>query len=44
MEKKFILVYKGVTISKSPISLEKAKHEQGLIIMNYGYKPEKKEA
>jgi hypothetical protein len=43
LEKKkptFNLIHNDIILNKIPLSEEKAKLEQGLIIINYGYKPE----
>ncbi len=37
----FNLCYKGVKLNLTPLTESKANHEIGIIIMNYGYKPEK---
>lgn len=36
---KFNLYYKGILLNKTPLTLEEAQNEQGLIVINYGYKP-----
>ena len=36
---KFNLYYKGVLLNKTPLTLQEAEYQQGLIIINYGYKP-----
>lgn len=37
---KFDLIYKGVKLNRKPMTKEQAQEEAGLIIINYGYKPE----
>jgi hypothetical protein len=34
------LYYKGVKLNRKPLTLKQAEYEVGLIIINYGYKPE----
>lgn len=34
------LIYKGVKLNKTPLTIEKAKSEINSIIINYGYRPE----
>lgn len=34
------IMFKDIKLNKNPLSLEKAKYEVGLIIINYGYKPD----
>lgn len=36
------LFYHGAKINKAPLTESKADNEIGLIVMNYGYKPEKR--
>jgi hypothetical protein len=35
------LFYKGVKLNNKPLTAEEADYEIGLIIINYGYRPEK---
>lgn len=39
--KTYNLFYKGIQLNKKPLTSEDADNEISLIIMNYGYKPEK---
>jgi hypothetical protein len=34
------LTYKGIKLNSKPLTAEQAKFEIGIIIMNYGYRPE----
>lgn len=41
--KTYNLFYNGIQINKKPLTSEESDNEISLIIINYGYKPEKKE-
>jgi hypothetical protein len=36
------LYYHGVKLNREPLTLDEANNQIGLIIINYGYRPEKK--